>query len=338
MTIKGFSKTVSYKSVKKLKDLNGRIAIDAMTELYRASLAMKSINGLTDSQGRPTQHISILLAVIREMHVAGVDQIWVFDAHKTKTDVFHNINKMKEVLNRRSRRADGEKKLSELKAKMVISDSDSDDEEQNNIDEIHRAEKMAFSMDERRINDLKFILNCLGIKWLEAPQGYEGECIAACLTLPDIDLADAVFSADADSLAYGASIWYRRNRQKGKSKEILCYDLNDVLDQIENKSDYDNVNLAHLQKLAVILGTDFAPKTPRIGPKSVFKKLKTTKLTKKQQQAMNEYDKMITLDQITINNTNEHPYKTKNINLLIEWLQKERNFSKKTIAQRLKIN
>jgi hypothetical protein len=43
-----------------------------------------------------------------------------------------------------------------------------------------------------------------------------------------------------------------------------------------------------LIKIGLILGTDFAPKTPRIGPKTVLNKFRKTELSDEQTKALNE--------------------------------------------------
>ena len=60
MGIKNFSKTFNPTRIIKNKDLkNMTLAIDAMTELYRASLGAKTVDLLTDDEGNPTLFISM---------------------------------------------------------------------------------------------------------------------------------------------------------------------------------------------------------------------------------------------------------------------------------------
>lgn len=100
MGIKDFSKTFEAVRVVKWKDLkNKTVAIDAMTEIYRAALGAQSTHTLTDRDGNPTIHLSVLLANIVEMQSNGIKQIWVFD-HDAEADAnasFHNPNKINEL-------------------------------------------------------------------------------------------------------------------------------------------------------------------------------------------------------------------------------------------------
>ena len=76
MGIKDFSKIFTYTREVKFADLkNKKIAIDAMTEIWRASLG--AMNKLTDANGNPTIHINVILAIILDLQKNNIKQIWV---------------------------------------------------------------------------------------------------------------------------------------------------------------------------------------------------------------------------------------------------------------------
>ena len=118
------------------------------------------------------------------------------------------------------------------------------------------------------INDCKFILECFNMKFMVSPKDVEAEAVCAKLTENDYDL---VWSCDTDALLYGAKNLVRELNMNGK-KCIQLYQLDKLL------SDND-ITINDLCKIGIILGSDHAPKTPRVGPKTVLKKYKDIELT-----------------------------------------------------------
>ncbi len=105
MGIKNFSKTFKAVRTVKYKDLKGQtIAIDAMTELYRAALGAKTMATLTDAHGNPTLHISVILSIVIDLYCNGVNQIWVFDHNQDPNADFHNPMKLGELAKRKKRK------------------------------------------------------------------------------------------------------------------------------------------------------------------------------------------------------------------------------------------
>jgi len=130
MGIKNFSKAFRATRVVKYKDLKGKtLAIDAMTELYRAALGAKSVSALTDAFGNPTMHINVILSIVIELHKNNVNQIWVFDHNQDPNADFHNPMKLGELAKRRKRK---EVALDQIKSITDVKDTDplfSDDDE-----------------------------------------------------------------------------------------------------------------------------------------------------------------------------------------------------------------
>jgi 5'-3' exonuclease len=126
-----FSQIFTPTRVVKYKDMSGMtIAIDAMTELYRAALGAKSVSTLTDANGNPTLHISVVLSIIIELQKQGVRQIWVFDHNQDPDSDFHNPMKNAELAKRKRRKEmaiDQIKSLSDVKdTAPMFSDDESD--------------------------------------------------------------------------------------------------------------------------------------------------------------------------------------------------------------------
>ena len=105
MGVKDFSKTFSPKRIINISEYkNKTIAIDAMTEIWRASLGAKSVSALTDINGNPTMHINIIIANLIKWHKLGIRSIWVFDYNcENYDDDFHNPAKLKEIILRRTK-------------------------------------------------------------------------------------------------------------------------------------------------------------------------------------------------------------------------------------------
>lgn len=80
MGVKQFFKLPGFVGQKvSITDFAGsRIAIDCMTEIYRAAMGMGK-NPLKDSEGRPTAHINILIRLAINMQNADIKPIYVFD-------------------------------------------------------------------------------------------------------------------------------------------------------------------------------------------------------------------------------------------------------------------
>lgn len=404
MGIKNFSKTFKAVRTVKYKDLKGQtIAIDAMTELYRAALGAKTVATLTDAYGNPTLHISVILSIVTELHRSGVKQIWVFDHNQDPNADFHNPMKLGELAKRKKRK---EIAIEQIKSLADLKDDSpmfSDDEEESAIpvdtestpdskpedvigpppempevvltkDEealiadmtyrqkaqfmlkkttavkkeylqtladynfkknkgakIASLEKQTFSASKEMINDVKFILTCLNIKFIEAPKGFEGEAIASYLT--QIGQADAVFSGDTDPIAYGAKILLRRNP---KDKLIYEYTQTDILRQIAAANDnYPKPKLGDLHRVAMALGTDACEKTPGVGPATVLKKLHLIELNPAQIAAMKEFTKVPELSDIVTYNADREAFIDAPIDILVEWLVSEKSFTKSRVQTQI---
>lgn len=352
MGIKGFSKTFEPKIVK-WKDLkNLSMAIDASVVLYKASLGAASIKTLTDNSDNPTLHLSVITAKVLNFAKCNIDQLWVFDYHE---DGYVSPDKELEIAKRKKKRAEAKKKLKELKQTQkqtqsdikrqredeLFSSSDEDDDDPKGKaskealeKKICQKEKECFTMDAQIVNDCKFILDCLDVTWTTAPKDIEAEQVCADLTNGDeLDLdfgCDAVYSTDVDALLYGAQQLIRDIKSKNK-KVLQCYDLEAILENNE-------LEMSDLIKASIILGSDHAPKTPGVGPKTVLKKLDAIELTEDQQKATKVFDKSLDVSKLKYSNefgdVDVAQDKVK-INKLIDWLVNVKGFNKARITKQI---
>ena len=368
MGIKDFSKVFTFTNKIKIKDLNSKkIAIDAMTEIYRASLCGASVKLLTDDMGNPTLFIKVIFANIIEMQKNNIDMIWVFDheADSKTSEEFHNPAKVNEMIKRQKRKESAQAKLD---VKNLLTDDLFTDEEFNNImkissiadlasasassasasapaaaaqptatelknvktkiEEVHALEKQTFKVTRQMINEIKLILNCLNIKYIESPKGFEGEQIASLLS--ECNIVDGVLSSDTDPIAFGAKTLYRRTTEK---KVFAVYERDDILSQI-SKQIGSKASMKDLRKICVILGTDFNTKTKGIGPKTIYKKYQTTDLTSEQKTAVNIFRVKPTLD-LNVFNLDKKQFKNTDSFTLLKFMVEIKSFNESLVRKSL---
>lgn len=172
----------------------------------------------------------------------------------------------------------------------------------------------------KNINDIKILLTYCGIDYIETPAGIEAENYAATLTKPLNNkpaFCFAVISNDSDVIMLGG----RLLRKKGNTFKL--YDGRDIRKKI-------NISCADFIKIGIILGSDFAPKTPSIGPKTVLAKYKTIKLTERQQSA---FDYLIKKVKISKSDYRENKFNSAELINYLAGL----NFGKKTIDTAIKV-
>lgn len=344
MGIKGFSKIFTSSGEVKLKKFkNMTFAIDGFVMGYQSALGMRNINALTDSSGIPTLYINVIISKIINFSINKINQVWVFDYDEgeKKSENFHNPTKMFELAKRSKRKDVAKKKIKELESKKIKKNeelfSDTDDEDSGEIAEtnktidekIQQQERAAFSMNRNIINDIKFILNCLNIAWCDAPKGYEAEEICAMLTDDEQDgFCDVVYTTDTDAIVYGAKQLVRPDPRK---KKLFLYELDKMLS--DNKITMDD-----LRKVAVVSGCDHCPKTQKIGPKTVLRKLNSITLTPEQKKAIKVFQQTYDLSKLKWHNETDtvEPFSdaTKH-NLLLDWLVNVKSFNKDRIKKQL---
>ena len=337
MGIKSFSKV--FKSLGSIKwaDLRGKtIAIDAMTEIYRASLGTKSLTTLTDTNGKPTIHINVILSMIINLRENDVGQIWVFDFDRNRdtNEPFHNPAKLLELKKRADRRKKTQQAIDDLESDSsdseyeLVTSSELNKIEQEKNNKLEKLKKRVFVPDEQ-INDVKLILNLLGVRYVEAPSGYEGEHIASMLNR--MGVVHGVYSGDTDVIPYGASHLYRKNI---RDKKIYHYSQQDIFEQVKKELKHE-VTLNTIIKLGVILGCDMAKKTPRVGPKTIFKKFSSIEYTEEQKHAIKEFEKTPNEQDIIISNEDNTRFSGIEVEQLLEWLVNEKGFSQDRIKKQL---
>ena len=165
MGIKQFFKLFNGNEVQ-LSDLSGStIAIDAMTEIYRAALGTPNVNTLNAPDGSPTAHINIILLMASKMKRLNIKQIFVFDSEIPPPA-----------------------KIKELKRRQECKSKTTD-------------KKRSFSVTSEMIKEVKFVIHNLGIDYINTPDGYDAEHI--CALLNKRGTVDHILTTDADTFIYG---------------------------------------------------------------------------------------------------------------------------------------
>jgi flap endonuclease-1 len=337
MGVKKFGNVFKPDSQITFKELEGCVvAVDAMAELYRSNLGINDVNALTDPEGKPSIFLRVIQALILNLYKEKVKQIWVFDnVHGG------SVYKSEELKNRRQKRKQAQQQMEKIMT--ITPDCDNPDdildnllgssliESKQNIEaKIQSLKKRTFTVETWMIEDVQFMLDKLGIPWMEAPVGYEGEHIAACLTKNDI--AHAVLSPDYDTLIFGAKQLIKRDTSKTRSKSKKVYYLY-ILEKLRESY---KITQDDLIKIALCLGTDFNKKIKGIGEKTVLKKYHIIsdflednvdnvddKYVEEIKNAYNYFKKECPIDIGNINNynlLNEPLSDGKKINEYLEWL------------------
>jgi flap endonuclease-1 len=300
MGIQGFTKV--FKPQHEFKQdfkhfANKSIIIDGSMEVHRAIRGTKDINTLTSSTGMRTQHLNVILCNIINRNKYGIKEAWVFDSG--------NIYKKEEVERRNKIRLEMRARAAEMEGVELTVE---------NAEKIAKLNKAASSIEVNDIDNVKYLLDLMGIRWTTAPPNIEAEQVCAELCKKEYDY---VLSSDTDALVYGAPCVIMRKIHT-KNKMMVVYELNKLLEEAAITHD-------ELIKISVVLGTDFNRGGRRgIGPVSVMKKYKTIQLTEAEQKVYNTYTQEV--PPIVWN------HEKKNVQALIEWLG-ELSFKKERIIK-----
>ena len=277
----------------KWKDLKGRkIGIDASHDIYRTSLGMKSVHALTDKQGNPTAMLNTMLRNIAQYKKNGVaGLVFIFD---------NPLPNPRKIVENARRRALREKAAEDAKEDIKEADD--------------QLQKRTFTLSKRVLDDAQKLLDLLGITWIVAPQNSEAEQLGAALTVAG--KIDSFITGDSDALAFGATSIIRRNESKLEEFELA---------QILEKYELTREEFVHA---CCVAGNDFAPKTPKIGKKTLLTaRGRAVVLTDEQRDAYNYF-----MSECDLNAIETHK-SAPDYEGAIRWLVGEKNFSEKRVRK-----
>lgn len=277
------------------------IGYDISIPICASIKAMYHGTHLTDPMGIPTAGTNTLLSNILRFQNANAKVIGICDNPKP------NPYKSAEYKKRRDAR-----KLAEQKAQNT-----------DDVDEKKRYEAAAWSLDAAVIADAQLLMKHMGVEFHIAPQGREAEQYAADLA-KDGEI-DIVISNDTDAVMFGAPIVILNNTDKKTKTQYpyIVYKIDEILATC-------NIEMHTFQKMCVALGTDFAPKTKGVGPKTVFTSGKNKQLNIEQEAALLYIRSELPLSDVKVSIT------SLNKKSLIDWLVESKGFNRDRIVKKLK--
>nr|CCD16055.1 unnamed protein product [Trypanosoma congolense IL3000] len=235
---------------KELKCYFGRrIAIDASMAVYQFVIAMKGFQEgqsveLTNDAGEVTSHLNGIFFRTLRMIDEGLRPIYVFDGKPPSL-------KNSELDSRRQR-------AEEAKHEYEKAKEEGDDEA------MEKMSKRMVRVSREQMDEVKTLLQLMGIPVVQAPS----EAEAQCAELVRKDKAWAVGTEDMDALAFGARVMLRHlTYGEAKKRPIAEYHLEDILELA-------GMTMEQFIDLCILLGCDYVPKIPGIGPHKAWEGIK----------------------------------------------------------------
>lgn len=216
------------------------IARDASIGIYAFLIATnfgKNSKTLQDSEGNPTAHLIGILNNTLLYRAYKITPIWVFDGKPPEIKSF-TLEKRKESRD----------------ANTILLEQTEDKEM------INKYAARSITLTPQVIKDAKKVIELLGIAYVEA----KSEAEAECTNLTKKGIADAVFSEDMDSLAFGAGSLVRGNT------ELTVVKLEMVLSLL-------GLNFAEFVDLCLLLGCDYTSTIKGIGQVNALRLIKKHK-------------------------------------------------------------
>jgi flap endonuclease-1 len=285
----------------KLQELKGaRICVDASGIIYSSILALENITALTDTQGKPTAHINIILNKVIQLKQAEIDQIWIFDSP-------HPNEMKRRAIERRALRRAKERSKSQANEKVI------------------------YQLTTEHVQDIQKLLRLMGIMFITAPEGIEAEQYGAYMTRGPIEtrFCRYMLSSDSDVLCFGGNllrITTEKSATGASRKTVYCiYELDDILQHLQ-------FSYEQFLRMCVTMGTDFNDKTVGIGPATIVTKIraKNVYITPAQESAIEYFMSNIHAQASSAEVTHENY----NADALIEFLL-ERNFQLDRVTKML---
>ena len=253
-TIKEMGTLMVQKDLENLKGM--KIAIDALAVLHGAFRGMPHIETMSH-EGKITSYLNVIFFNVMQFVRLVINQIWVFDGKPPTI-------KSGELAKRKKNRENATEKIKTEK----------------DAEKVEKLKKISTSLPDYMCPDTQTLLTHMGIQWVIAPE--EGE--AYCSYLNKEGKCDYVWSLDADCFMFGAKQVIRPTKE-GSKKVYYTYDRADILEQLE-------ISESQFLLMGICMGTDFSEKIPRIGAKTVIKKIgEHFNLTKSQKLALAYFKK-----------------------------------------------
>ena len=307
------------------ENLSGNsIAIDGYNIIYQFLTTIRGPTGepLMNSKGKITSHITGLFYRNINLLNNNIRPIYVLDGKppQLKSTL---IKKRKEI------REKNQEKYQKAK-------------EEGDLEQARRYAHSMIKINEGIINDVKKILDLMGIQCIQAPA--EGEATVAYMN--ELDLVNYAVSQDYDSLLFGAKRLCRNLTVSGKRRIPRTNRYMNVEPEIIELKEFlriNEINREQLVDIAILIGTDYNPNGfTRIGPKTAIKNIKKYKRIEEIPKIERELE-LIDVDQVRNMFLNPDVIKPEIIEKkelkeeeLISYLCDENDFSEERISNTIK--
>ena len=247
MGIKGLTQLIKQNSpdaieTTNLHKLSGKkVAIDASLFMYKMLINMRTSKNayFTNNDGKVISHITGIFYKTSNYLAVNITPIYVFDGKPPQ-------NKQ-DVLDKRNAKV--------TNAKECMENTKLTEEEKNNL------EKKTVRLTKEYINDIKQLLDLMGVSYVQA----NGEAEAYASEMCRQGYVDYVVTEDMDTLAFGCPRLIRSCLDKSikRSDVISIIDLECVLKNF-------NMNYIQFLDMCILCGCDYCNNIPRIGNKTAF--------------------------------------------------------------------
>ena len=228
-----------------MENLFGRkIAVDASMSIYQFLIAVRSMGEgqLTNDNGEVTSHLTGMLYRTIRMLEAGVKPVFVFDG-KAPT------MKSGELAKRKERQKAAEAELVKLQ------------QEGGSAEDIERQEKRTVRASREQSEEVKRLLQLMGVPVIDAPC----EAEASCARLAAAGKVYGTGTEDADALTFGTPVLVRHlNASEAKKQPIVEVNLAAALDGLK-------LSMPQFIDLCILCGCDYTDSIKGIGPVTALK-------------------------------------------------------------------
>ncbi len=236
-----------------LADLRGKtVAVDAYNAIFQFLSIIRQPDGrpLMDDQGRVTSQLSGLLYRVGNLVEGGVEPSFVFDGKPPEL-------KSGTIEERAARREKAEREYEE-----ALREGD--------MGRAFSKAQQTSRMTPDVLESSKELLRLMGVPVVQAPSDGEAQAAYMCLR-GSVDLAA---SQDFDSLLFGAPRLVRNltisGRRKMPGKNVYRTVMPEVVDSGKTLAGL-GITREQLVDVCILIGTDFNPGVPGIGPKKGLK-------------------------------------------------------------------
>lgn len=237
---------------------NKTIAIDAHNILYQFLSSIRGPDGLPlmDSSGMVTSHLAGLLYRTSSLVEKGINPVFVFDGKP------HDL-KMKTLEKRREIRTQAKEQLLEAI-------------ESGDFEKARSIGSRAVELTKEMVEEAKEAISLIGFPVVLGKQ--EGEAQASFLA--EKKLAFAAATQDYDALLFGCPVVIRNMAITGKRKlpyRNVYVNIEPQKVDLESVLSGNGITRKQLIWIAMLIGTDYNEKIPKVGPKTALKLVQNKK-------------------------------------------------------------